>query len=73
MIFPANKVQGFIDIMKSLEIINEELFNEYISLYGAKIEETSPSHCVFVETQNQVSQAVNAVAALLSDILIRKE
>ena len=71
MIFPTSSIQGFIDIMKDLEKINERLASQYYKIYGESSNEDS--HAGFSSAQMQVNRAYDEVASLLSEVLILKE
>ena len=71
MIFPTSSIQGFVNIMKSLESINKELENQYCKLYG-DLSDNEPDEN-FSSAQLQINRAYDEVATLLSKTLILKE
>lgn len=71
MIFPTSSIQGFLDIMKDLETINERISKQYYVLYGENGNEDS--HSGFSTAQIEVNNAYDAVANLLSEVLTLKE
>lgn len=71
MIFPTSSIQGFLDIMKDLESINEKISKQYYILYGESGGEDS--HIGFSTAQIEVNNAYDAVANLLSEVLKLKE
>lgn len=71
MIFSTSSIQGFIDIMKNLESVSQELENQYCKLYGDLSD--NEHHKSFSYAQLHINQAYDEVATLLSKTLIFKE
>lgn len=73
MIFPTSSVQGFLDIMKDLEKINERLSQQYYKLYGDNFNCEEDNHSGFSKAQIKVNEAYDEVASLFSSVLTLKE
>lgn len=69
MIFPTSSVQGFLDIMKALENINERLSQQYYKLYGDNFDCEEDNHSGFAQAQIKVNEAYDEVANLFSSVL----
>lgn len=69
MIFPTSSVQGFLDIMKDLERINERLSQQYYKLYGDSFNCEEDNHSGFAQAQIKVNEAYDEVANLFSSVL----
>ena len=74
MIYRSSIVQGFANIMKDIEAINENLETQYNEIHNtSRINDEDKEHKLYNEAQKQVCKAYDAVASLLSDILIRED
>lgn len=74
MIYHSSIAQGFVNIMKDIEAINESLETQYSKVYNTnRINNEDNEHKLYSEAQMQVCKAYDAVALLLSDILTREE
>ena len=71
MIFTSDKLEGFVQVIKTLEYTNAKISELYRSLYGdMSIEDDDRA---FRETQDAIVAATQKAAELLSDVLTRKE
>lgn len=74
MIYPTSIAQGFVNIMKDIEAINENLETQYNGIHNtSRINDEDKEHNLYNEAQKQVCKAYDAVAILLSDILTRED
>ena len=74
MIYHSSIAQGFVNIMKDIEAINESLETQYSKVYNTnRINDEDNEHKLYSEAQMQVCKAYDAVALLLSDILTHED
>lgn len=70
-LFTSDKLDGFVQVIKSLEYTNEQISELYRSLYGDMGVEDDDR--AFREAQDAISRAIHKAAELLSDVLVREE